>query len=637
MKLNESIGRFPVRKVIRFALNLDHCAAVHLDELIAEDEQRAESLNMAKAAIEAEHLTMVRRVFKALPNPLPEAEAIRRAFKADPEYKVLSGRNAAKVMNLIVDRCRYNGWKIPDPIRDLEHWSSLFVKWHWHCTDRLQLSGEKSLPRQWEGRAKADVEKSCRLLLPPKKRKPSRNNWFDHAPFRMMFGNQTCGMSWLKEDFAAARTFLLLDGERILIGVVPRNSRFCPYTLPDAQPGELAYRLYEEGEGQRPTLREVPKLRLDVPAERGLLILFALDGRGLRSKSNLNALYLRALFSAENLAEPVFHLERDTSFQVRKGTEIPREGKGDHFRQRFTEDRLFATLSLTINAHLVATGAKPQPFGNLSSYIENNPTAKFIHVAESPRGGFVITLPQTVGRPSTQTFSASQTSLLVGTLARLAVTEDAAVLFARRFPKRIRLAVADKFAYIVLKDRPAGEPGGVRCGYQLTDRLFVGDLADTNSELQAKAEELRRKQAMQEEHERARREKAVRKAVNKARAEEAQRLAALRRPAVLPDFAAPPFETGACRFKVEFRTSDNMPHAAECRADTRDEMFAKMRTVGIRPSRVTPLSEASAAPAVSTPGNDFTARLRRLDVLREQGLLTDDEYTAQRTRILSEL
>ena len=231
MKLNESIGRFSVRKAVRFSIKKLYSRAEWFDDWLSEDEARAAALNTVKAAIEAEHLMMVRRVFKALPDPLPEAAAVRRAFERDPEYRILSGRNASNVMKLIVERCIYNGWTIPDDIKVLEHWATLYVKWHWFCAERLVLAGADGLPRQWEGRTKAEVEKSCPLLQPPKKRKPSRNYWFDHAPFRMLFDNRTCGMSWLKDDFAASRTFLALDGDRILVGIVPRSSRFNPFAL----------------------------------------------------------------------------------------------------------------------------------------------------------------------------------------------------------------------------------------------------------------------------------------------------------------------------------------------------------------------------------------------------------------------
>ena len=62
---------------------------------------------------ETEHLSLVRRVFRALPDPLPEAAAIRAAFRADPEYKTLAGRNADQVMKLIIARCATTAGESP--------------------------------------------------------------------------------------------------------------------------------------------------------------------------------------------------------------------------------------------------------------------------------------------------------------------------------------------------------------------------------------------------------------------------------------------------------------------------------------------------------------------------------------------
>ena len=596
--------------------------------IIAQDEQRAAFLNTAKAAVEAEHLQLVRRVFKSLPDPLPDAATIRAAFKADPEYKTLTGRNADRVMKLIVDRCLYHGWKIPEALKGLEHWGTLFVKWHWFCSDRLKLVGPNALPRQWEGKAKALVEKAHPLLQPPKKRKPSRNYWFDHAPFRMMFGNQTCGMSWLKEDFAASRAFILLNGDSLLIGIVPRDSRFSPYTLPDAQPGEESLLLYEESQGEAPRLRAVAKERIAIPARKGLVLLFDLDGKAIRGKSNLNALYLRALFSPENLQSRDLHLDGNAEFHVRKGTDIPRGGKPEHFRQRFTEDRLFVTLRLTFNAQMVSTGSAPQAFGNLANAIAANPDAKFITIP-SPS----ITVPSASSPTGAGQF--------VGDLARRVIAEDAYVIFAPKTPKRLLTAVREKFEYIVLKDRALTDDGGALRGYQLADRLFIGDLKAANEELRVKNEEWKAKTEELRQREAEAAARAARRAENRAAAERNRQLAAQRRCGVVPDFSAAPFQTGAFRFKVEFKTSDNVRHEAECRAESRDEMFAKARTVGVRPSRVTQLDPAPPAAAkgeaASSPLQEIATRLQRLDALKSQGLVSEAEYAAQRARILAEL
>ena len=76
MTLNESIGRFNVRKTLRFEMKPVGKTADHLDALLADDEDRAASLNTVKAVIEAEHLALIRRVFKSPPDPLPDYTAM---------------------------------------------------------------------------------------------------------------------------------------------------------------------------------------------------------------------------------------------------------------------------------------------------------------------------------------------------------------------------------------------------------------------------------------------------------------------------------------------------------------------------------------------------------------------------------
>ena len=63
-----------------------------------------------------------------------------------------------------------------------------------------------------------------------------------------------------------------------------------------------------------------------------------------------------------------------------------------------------------------------------------------------------------------------------------------------------------------------------------------------------------------------------------------------------------------------------------------------MRTVGVRPSRVTSDDPAYlAAQQAEKDALTVDERLKRLDALKAQGLLTDEEYAAQRGKILSEL
>ena len=120
MTLNESIGRFNVHKTLRFEMKPLGKTAENLDAFLAEDEDRASDLHTIKTLIEAEHLALVRRVFNALPDPLPGYSEIKHSFKRDPAYPVLSGRGTASVIKAIIERCSQTRLKVPKQVRDLE-------------------------------------------------------------------------------------------------------------------------------------------------------------------------------------------------------------------------------------------------------------------------------------------------------------------------------------------------------------------------------------------------------------------------------------------------------------------------------------------------------------------------------------
>ena len=641
MKIGDSIGRFNIRKTLRFEMQPVGRTADFLAGHLEADEERAAGLNKVKSAIEAEHLTMVRRVFKQLPNPIPgKYDVIRQAFRNDPEFAALSSRDARGVMQTILKRCRANGWAIPKELSDHDGWPTLSVKWHWYCFSKYDPSAAGSLLRKWTGKTKVEVEKTSPLLRAPKKRRPSRNYWFDHSPFRVMFGNRSTGMNWQKEDYNLSRTFLLTDDERIIIGITPRESKFTPYNLPDAANTEPSYSLYEEEEGKSPKLRAVPKELIDLPASRGAVYLFELTGRALRSRTNLNALYLRALLSPANLDDPVFSLRRGCEFFVRKGSDIPADGKPEHFRQRFTEDKFFVSLRLTLNSHIVGVGYRPTVFDDLSQFIANNPTAKFITVPSAPP----------------RTGAGKSPSLLAGELAKRAIEQDAYVIFDPKTPKATLSAVERKFNYIVIRGRAPLEKGGVLRGYQIPNRLFVGDLAAAKKAAEANRALYEAKREEKEAEERFRTEKAAKKAAAREQAEAAFRAAQERRrkmeelvssskPIALLD---PIFTRGRYTFSFVYKTSDNVRHEDTCRADERDEVFQKLRTVKIRPSKVwcnDPAYEADHARAIASTvpdaprvaGSDIATRLKQLDALKSQGLITEAEYADKRGKILAEL
>ena len=630
MTLSESIGRFDIRKTLRFEMTPLGKTADFIGGLLEADEERAASLNKVKSAIEAEHLTMVRRVFKSLPDPLPRKfGTISSAFCHDPEFDVLSSRDARGVMQAIIKRCREKGWAIPKELSDHDGWPTLTVKWHWHCFARYNPASTDALPRKWVGKSKAEVLQSCPLLRTPRKRKPSRNYWFDHSPFRVMFGNRSVGMNWQKNDWDLSRTFLLMDGERIIIGIAPRESAFTPYGLPDAANDEPSYLLYEEAENANPKVRAVPRELVDRPANVGFVYLFELTGRALRGKSNLNALYLRALLSPANFDDPTFHLRKGCEFFVRKGANIKRDGRDEHFRQRFTEDRFFVSIRITLNSHLVGVGNRPVAFGDLSRFIADNPTAKFLTVPEtsSSRG---------VGK--------SSPSDLVGDLARRAIEEDACIIFDPKTPKRVLQAVERKFNYIVIRGRDPLEAGGILRGYQIPHRLFVDDLGAAKKAVEEIHALSKAKRDEREAEARLRAARAAKKAAGRARAE-AEYQAAQERRRKMEEIVNgaksvaqvdPIFTQGSSEFKFRYKTSDNVDHVDVCRANSKDEAFQKLRTVRIRPIKLWS-EDAAVLPEPSRPDTDPVTRLRQLDALKTEGLITETEYAEKRSQILTEL
>ena len=636
LKLTDSVGRFTVRKTLRFEMVPLGRTADFLAGHLEADEERAAGLNKVKAVIEAEHLMMVRRAFKSLPDPIPARfDFIREAFRNDPEFAALADRNVRGVMQTIMKRCRANGWAIPKELTDHEDWPTLSVRWHWHCFSKYDPSSAASLARKWAGRTKADVEKTCPLLRAPKKRKPNRNYWFDHSPFRVMFGNRTVGMNWMTEDFRQSRTFLLTDGDRIIIGITPRESRFSPYGLPDAANTEASYLLYEESEGQHPRMRAVPKELGDFPASRGAVYLFELSGRALRSRTNLNALYLRALLSPANFADPTFHLRRGVEFFVRKGADIKK--KGEHFRQRFADDKFFVSLRVTLNSHIVGVGYHPTVFDDLSKFIAENPTAKY------------ITVPSALSRTGA---GKSSPSKIAGELAKAAIEQDAYIIFDPKTPKKVLEAVERKFNYIVIRGRDPLEKGGILRGYQIPHRLFIGDLDAAKKAAGENRALYEAKQKEKEAEERFRREKAAKKAAARAQAEadlaaaqerrrKMEELVSASKPIALLD---PIFTKGRYVFGFQYKTSDNVTHRDTCRADERAEVFEKLRTVKVRPSQVwcdDPTYEAEHARAIQSPipntQSPIAERLKQLDALKSQGLITEAEYTDKRGKILAEL
>ena len=618
MDLSECIGRYNVRKSLRFALIPVSGTENFVYDAVYASEELAECLNPVKDVILAKHIAMVRRVFAQLPDPLPDdPKAIVKAFRSDPEFSALDNPNAFTVLKSLVDSCRYNRWPVPPAVKNLLGWSALYMKWHWHCIAKRKVSATEGIPVEWAGKGKEDVLASFKWLRNQKPRKQSRNRWFDHAPFRLMFDNHSTGKSWLAGDFADSRNFLLKAGNRILVGVVPRDSKVDPFTMPSPRPGEEEYLLYVENPGESPAFRAIPRALADAAANMGTLYLFELSGRAIRGSSNLNARYLRTLLSSENFARGVLHLEKSCEFHFRKASLPQGKGSEEHFRQRFMRDGFFITLHITCNAHRVGAPEHVIPLRNAKKYMKKNALERYVQVSRTKDGYSVAAIrafAENAFSPVTISHKEAANGRLASELAKIAVEYGANVILDKTIPQEIVTLVLRKFDYVVFKDRKAHEDGGILRGYQIKDRVLSG-------------------------------EKEKKSRVGSCKLEVAGCDA--------PEIGNPKPETGnqepnsqLSTFTYIYMTPERVRSRGEIQAESKEDAYIRLRKKRIRPIRVLAEGESEpppkdfmskAAKREAKPEPSVADRLRRLNALKDEGLISEAEYAEQRAKIISAL
>ena len=618
MDLSECIGRYNVRKSLRFALIPVSGTENFVYDAVYASEELAECLNPVKDVILAKHIAMVRRVFAQLPDPLPDdPKAIVKAFRSDPEFSALDNPNAFTVLKSLVDSCRYNRWPVPPAVKNLLGWSALYMKWHWHCIAKRKVSATEGIPVEWAGKSKEDVLASFKWLRNQKPRKQSRNRWFDHAPFRLMFDNHSTGKSWLAGDFADSRNFLLKAGNRILVGVVPRDSKVDPFTMPSPRPGEEEYLLYVENPGESPAFRAIPRALADAAANMGTLYLFELSGRAIRGSSNLSARYLRTLLSSENFARGVLHLEKSCEFHFRKASLPQGKGAEEHFRQRFMRDGFFITLHITCNAHRVGAPEHVIPLRNAKKYMKKNALERYVQVSRTKDGYSVAAIrafAENAFSPVTISHKEAANGRLASELAKIAVEYGANVILDKTIPQEIVTLVLRKFDYVVFKDRKAHEDGGILRGYQIKDRVLSG-------------------------------EKEKKSRVGSCKLKVAGCDA--------PEIGNPKPETGNQEpnsqlsiFTYIYMTPERVRSRGEIQAESKEDAYIRLRKKRIRPIRVLAEGESEpppkdfmskAAKREAKPEPSVAERLRRLNALKDEGLISEAEYAEQRAKIISAL
>ena len=622
MDLSEYIGRYNVRKSLRFGLIPVAGTENFVYDAVYASEELAECLNPVKDVILAKHIAMVRRVFAQISDPLPgDPKAIVKAFRSDPEFSALDNPNAFTVLKSLVDSCRYNRWPVSPAVKNLLGWSALYMKWHWHCIAKRKVSATEGIPVEWAGKSKEEVLASFKWLRNQKPRKQSRNRWFDHAPFRLMFDNHSTGKSWLAGDFADSRNFLLKAGNRILVGVVPRDSKVDPFSMPLPRPDEEECLLYVENPGETPTFRAIPRTLVDAAANMGTLYLFELSGRAIRGSSNLNAKYLRTLLTSENFARGVLHLEKSCEFHFRKASIPNGKGAEEHFRQRFMEDKFFITLHITCNAHRVGAPEHVIPLRNAKKYMKKNALERYIQVSQTKDGYSVAAIrafAENAFSPVTVSHKDAANGRLASELAKLSVEHGAHIILDKSVPSKIVTRVLRKFDYVVFKDRKAHEDGGILRGYQIKDRVLSGEKKSKVKVLSRNTEPNSPETSTSETQN--------------------------SKPETNSQLTAPNSQLKT--FTYIYMTPERVRSRAEIQAESKEDAYIQLRKKKIRPIRVLAEGESEpppkdfmskAAKREAKPEPSVADRLRRLNALKDEGLISEAEYAEQRAKIISAL
>ena len=102
----------------------------------------------------------------------------------------------------------------------------------------------------------------------------------------------------------------------------------------------------------------------------------------------------------------------------------------------------------------------------------------------------------------------------------------------------------------------------------------------------------------------------------------------------------PLFMKGRYTFRFTYKTSDNVRHEDTCMGNEKEDVYQKLRTVKIRPMKVwcdDPNYESDHAQAIRGAKPDAVTRLKQLDALKSQGLITEAEYNDKRAKIIAEI
>jgi hypothetical protein len=345
-------------------------------------------------------------------------------------------------------------------------------------------------------------------------------------------------------------------------------------------------------------------------------------------------MYLRTLLTDENFARGVLHLEKSCEFHCRKASFVPDEDKGEGFRQRFMENKFFVTLHITCNAHRISTPEHVLPLRNAKKYMKKNALERYIQVSQT-KGGYCVkairAFADNAFEPVTVPYAEAANGRLASLLAKLSVEHGANIVLDKSGPGKIVTLVLRKFDYVVFKDRKAYEDGGVLRGYQIKDRVLAGEKGKKSK---VKSCELRVESCEPEVE-----------VLSRSRSTETDTPEIEnQKPETRNQKPTPNSQLKA--FTYIYMAADRVRRKEEILAQSKEDAYARLRAKRIRPIRV--LAEGEREP----PPKDFmtraakldieaepsvAGRLRQLNALKDEGLLTEAEYAEQRAKIIAAL
>ena len=358
----------------------------------------------------------------------------------------------------------------------------------------------------------------------------------------------------------------------------------------------------------------------------GTLYLFELSGRAIRGNTNLNAKYLRTLLTSENFARGVLHLEKSCEFHFRKASVPQGKGAEEHFRQRFIEDKFFITLHITCNAHRIGAPEHVLPLKNAKKHMKKNALERYVQVSRTKDGYLVAAIrafAENAFAPVQMSHKEAANGRLASELAKIAVEYGANVILDKTIPQEIVTLVLRKFDYVVFKDRKAHEDGGILRGYQIKDRVLSGE---KEKKLKVGSCKL--------------------KVVSCDNSEPATHNPEPNSQLTTPNLQLITPNSQLKTFTYIYMAADRVRRKEEIMAESKEDAYIRLRKKRIRPIRVLAEGEAEpppknfmtkAAKLEATPEPSIADRLRRLNALKDEGLISEAEYAEQRAKIISAL